>query len=81
MSVYISCYSLTCVDSPFTAARLLFPKDFASNVSLSPDVIASTPKASVTSNAVHFSSRAKGLSKTVSLSVCWKPFYYGPGVV
>ncbi|CAB3995129.1 Hypothetical predicted protein [Paramuricea clavata] len=34
----------------------------------SPDVIASTPKASVTSNAVRISSRAKGLSKTVSLS-------------
>jgi hypothetical protein len=42
---------------------------------VSPDVIASTPKASVTSNAVRISSRAKGLSKTVSLSVCSKPFY------
>ena len=54
-------------NGPLTPASLLFPKYFESIAPVSPDVIASTPKASVTSNAVHFSSRAKGLSKTVSL--------------
>ncbi|XP_028402431.1 synaptonemal complex protein 2-like [Dendronephthya gigantea] len=61
-------------NNPIKAASLLFPQDFSSNTPLSPDVIASTPKASVTSTAVHLSSRAKGRSKTVKFSVYVTPF-------
>ena len=61
-----------------TPASLLFPSDYASNTPPSPDVISSTPKASVTSSAIQLSSRSKGLSKTVSLLVCKSKHFIQP---